>query len=85
MNRKTDCPGCLGCNGGLHLLTGRERTYLEALRDRITREDTEPALMAELDEHGVVRLVPPRWTEQVARMIAEDIWDTQVEPKGDVS
>ena len=68
-----------------YTLTGLQRTYLEALRDRITPADTEPALMGELDEHGVVRLVPPRWTEQVARMIAQDIWDTQVEPKGDVS
>ena len=66
-------------------LTGLQKTHLEWVRENITPADTEPALMGELDEHGVVRLVPPRWTEQVARMIAEDIWDTQVEPKGDVS
>lgn len=67
-----------------HDLTGIERTRLEGVRARMTPDDLTPALMGEMDDQGAVRLVPPRWTEQVARMIAEDIWNAQVEPRGDV-
>lgn len=66
-------------------LTGIERAGLEPLRDRLTKSDQAPAEMAEMNEDGSVHLVPPRWTEQVARILADDLWEHCVEPQGDVT
>ena len=65
-------------------MTGIERAGLEPLRDRLTKSDQAPAHMAEMNEDGSVSLVPPRWTEQVARILAEDLWEHCVEPQGEV-
>jgi hypothetical protein len=65
-------------------LTGIEKAALEPLRVRLTESDQAPAEMAEMNEDGSVHLVPPRWSEQVARILAEDLWDHCVEPQGEV-
>ena len=65
-------------------LTGIERAGLEPLRDRLTKSDREPAEMLEMREDGAMILVAPRWTEQVARILADDLWEHCVEPQGDV-
>ena len=65
-------------------LLGIEKAALEPLRARLTNSDQAPAEMAEMNEDGSVHLVPPRWTEQVARILADDLWKHCVEPEGDV-
>ena len=66
-------------------LLGIERAALAPLRDRLTKSDQAPAEMAEMHEDGSVHLVPPRWTEQVARILADDLWEHCVEPSGDAT
>ena len=65
-------------------LLGIEKAALEPLRARLTASDREPAEMAEMNEDGSVSLVTPRWTEQVARILADDMWEHCVEAEGEV-
>ena len=66
-------------------LLGIEKAALEPLRARLTKSDQAPAEMAEMQDDGSLRLVAPRWTEQVARILADDLWEHCVEPQGDVT
>lgn len=65
-------------------LTGLQRTYLEQVRARITRDDGPAHDMAgDLDHDGMIRFRPASLEDQLDRLIAKWIWDQTVGEVGE--
>ena len=63
-----------------YTLTGLQRTYLETVRARISKDDG-PAheLAGDLDPDGMIRFRPATMGDQLDRLIAKWIWEQTVE------
>lgn len=72
--RTCDCTKCRSAE-----LTGIERAALEQVRSRITDEDRAPALVAGVDEDGMLFLHVPSVDSQLMYLVAKWLWEESVE------